>query len=227
MQKIILMKKKINLLCALIMILIGASALWQLFAIGQGFGVGFNSANTEATQKMKMEPFPTILSFSPRNNDIPLAAHTVELTDGQQARVLPVAGICFFPDNVFNYNQNTTLIIFNTFLPIIYIVLAIWTMVLFIKLIINVNKDYIFEHRNVKILRKCGWILLAGSLALIIHIGLEYFLTAPLTNIIKNIALSPFKEIPWSPILLALLALLLAEIWNRAILMKEEQELTI
>ena len=105
-------------------------------------------------------------------------------------------------------------------------VATVWALVLFIRLIVSINKSDIFSWRNVRRLRRLGILLLAA------------FGCALLQEWIKLQAVRQVLEIPGyeltlsdavrgSTLLLGLCALIVGEVFAIGLKMKEEQELTI
>ena len=116
---------------------------------------------------------------------------------------------------------------FRTFI-ILYIVLCIVLLypvirsfVSFIRFILNVNRDKVFVKENIPLLRWSGWGLLY---AIIIELP-AILINQKMEN--KPVSFTSAFEQQYDAILLAILLLIIAEVFVIGIKLKEEQELTI
>lgn len=221
------MKTKINVICVLIMILIIVSALAHLLAAGVGFGVGFNTAIENRSSQSELEAYPAVLTLVADSIGSSAMAASMDLPGSPDVKFTPLSGMVFVPKTVYNSSDNLGSILAASIPSLLYAVAAVWTIILFLKLIVNVNKDFIFEHRNVTLMRRMGWMLICGAAALFVGGICSMISVSSISHLIHGYEVSTFWELPWTPCLLGLLSLLMAEIWNRAIVMKEEQALTV
>lgn len=100
-------------------------------------------------------------------------------------------------------------------------------MIEFIKFIININKGYIFDNKNVKRLKRFSYYLISISVLKCVAGVIEDCLFSQLGLEMDGYSISSYWLLPWGTLLLGLLSLLMAQVWSRGIEMKEEQELTI
>lgn len=223
------MKKSINLLCVLIICVVGVSVVMPTYNIGYYFGTGFR-AGWESEQNGTAEDLiisnRTTVStvFTPNVNKMIYNPDTIVSENSNES--VPVVwsqGTIFVPD------QNIPLwfIIITTVCQLAVIVCVIILIIKFIKLIVNINKDIIFEIKNVRLLRQIGLSFLLSSLFQFLSgITSELFVdTIPYS--FAGYDLSALWVLPWSNVLFGLIAYLMAQIWARGIQMREEQELTI
>ena len=98
---------------------------------------------------------------------------------------------------------------------------AIRSMVSFIRFIWNVNRDKVFVKENIPLLRWSGWGLLY---AIIIEFP-AILINQKMEN--KPVSLTSAFEQEYDAILLAVLLLIIAEVFVIGIKLREEQELTI
>ncbi|MDE5876013.1 MAG: DUF2975 domain-containing protein [Muribaculaceae bacterium] len=219
-------KTSINLLCVLIIVIIGLSLVMPVYYIGYSFGYGF-------AQGIKNSDLPVIESAQPMrsydmafNPDIELFLHPVDSvrsTDGITYPAVIQRAEVFVPTD-----SSTTITSVGTLiLHILSMLMGLTVLVAFIKFVYNINKGHIFEHKNVRLLRLLGILLIAIALCstssgliddhTLSHIGLN----------LKGYSVSTYWTIPWTTLIIGLAALLMAQVWARGIDLKEEQALTI
>ena len=118
------------------------------------------------------------------------------------------------------------LALINTLLSFILIIFGIKAVLQFIKFIRNINRSDIFCWANVKLLRKLGTSLLITFATTLTS---TYMHTWQLSQVLKIPGysynwLNPFSH---SSLLLGVLAFVIAEVFAIGLKMKEEQDLTI
>jgi hypothetical protein len=96
----------------------------------------------------------------------------------------------------------------------------------FIRLIVNINHAQIFAWRNVKLLRKLGFQLL-GIYLLVVVMVITDCMAASQTIEIAGYAPNWMIGFTNSNLLLALISLLVAEVFAMGLRLQEEQDLTI
>jgi hypothetical protein len=107
-----------------------------------------------------------------------------------------------------------------------YVVAGIWAIVLFIRLIVAINKSDIFSWKNVRRLRRLGTLLLASfafqlfSTLLNLHYLEKVFA-------MEGYSISYTDMVSAEPLLFGLSALIVAEIFAIGLRLQEEQELTV
>ncbi len=111
-------------------------------------------------------------------------------------------------------------------LPIqaVCLLILVWK---FIRLIYNFSKERIFVRQNVRLMRQFSF-LLFGIVALEIFSGLvhEYVFSQYPVNM-EGYSVYASWDFPWANLLIALVSLLMAQVWARGIEIQEEQALTI
>ncbi len=219
-------KTSINLLCVLIIATIGLSLVMPVYYIGYSFGYGF-------AEGIKNSEIPTIAS-NPNikgydmafNPDIELFLHPVDSVrsvDGTSYPAVIQRAEVFVPtDSTITITSVGPLILY-----ILSLIIGLIVLIAFIKFVYNINKGHIFEHKNVRLLRLVGILLIIMALCSTLsgliddhtlsHVGLE----------LKGYSVSTYWTIPWSTVIIGLASLLMAQVWARGIDLKEEQALTI
>ena len=123
-------------------------------------------------------------------------------------------------------NPGITRITITLILSLSYIAAAIIAFICFIILIININKSYIFEWKNVRLLRRIGIALITTSLIVIILGYLNYHTVSSQIQL-KDYDFDYSNILQTGNLMLGLASLLIAEIFAIGLKLREEQELTI
>nr|MDE7495456.1 DUF2975 domain-containing protein [Muribaculaceae bacterium] len=116
-----------------------------------------------------------------------------------------ISGICYFLSLVF----------------CIFLVIEI------VKFVVNINRGEVFVAKNVKRLRHISICFIAISLLIVISGVAQEYLLGSMNLTLSGYQLSAYWIIPWSNLLLGLLALLIAQVWSRGIALEEEQQFTV
>ena len=111
-------------------------------------------------------------------------------------------------------------------LDFVQLAAIVWSIVLFVKLIVAINRSDIFNWRNIRRLRRLGVLLIVGfGCSLLV----EYLSLCSLREVLSlqnyDLVLSDMVDI--TTFVLGLTALIVAEVFAIGLKMKEEQELTI
>jgi len=106
------------------------------------------------------------------------------------------------------------------------LVSGVWALVLFIRIVVAVNRSDIFNWRNVRRLRRLGILLIVGFVCVLLP---EYLSLCSLREVFSLEAydLTLSDSVKVTNLLLGLIALIVAEIFAIGLKMKEEQDLTI
>lgn len=223
------MKKKLNILCVLVFVVIFLLIAKNAFEFGTGIYAGAIFAGEKREQINKgggggmdftkgetilVDVFPTKAMLKPDS--------VFNEKTGQYIRILHTQFMAEITPKGNNIRMGIIMII-----GIIQFITIIGVLVYFIKLIISINRSSIFNWENVKRLRFMGYALLISFLctttlgALNLHaanagIELERYILNP-TFFLNNLP----------DLFLILGCLIVAEIFAIGLKMKEEQDLTI
>lgn len=220
------MKKIVNILCVIILIILVTMLALSVCSFGMGFGKGvsasddmFNSGDAYGMENVYMSP-----DTEKSNSFFP---DSLELSDGEKIPMIVQHAIVCPPEMETDHGKFFNPLIVNTILILTYLAFMVVVVVKFIKFIININKDRIFVVKNVRLIKQMGiWLLVAAAVYIVYGI-LGDIRLAGLHLSPRNYVITADWNVPWSNIILGLLALLISEIWKMAFKMKEEQELTI
>lgn len=219
-------KSAIYVLSILIITVLGLSVILPGIDMFEGFSSGFKAGLDEAYNNPESEQsldVPYTMHFTPTVDQIFNSQDSIAFTNGT---VYPViiheASICI-PGHQF-----PQWIVWVTYIAnIVTFVLLIILIYKFIKFILNIIKDKIFVDINARYLRHFSYCLLAIAVIQIGLIAVDIIELSELNLTLAGYEISTNAPYPWTNLLLGLISLLISIIWSRAVLIKEEQELTI
>lgn len=230
------MKRRINIICVLILVVIICECLSSLFFMGYGFNAGLQAGMETGKNSYDITSLESDYSFIPEHQTIIGGSDTLMLSSGQKVGFIPLSGYVLRNQsasgdgyNLSKPSQATrlTMMIGSSVVNLAVLVLIIMALVDFIRFIVAINRNHIFEYRNVRFLNRVGiYMLVVAALLIICGVASE-LVSAPFIPHIEGYEVARNWSLPVSEILIGLLALLMAQIWRRAIILKEEQALTI
>lgn len=227
-------KTSIYVLSVITIIIVACSVLEPAFRVVKfgvaGFKAGYESAeNEEASAPDNIEPEdimigePMTISFSPDVSTVVNPQDSIIFDNGDALPlVVDQASVSLPYDKIPAWSHILSLVC--TPLQIILLGLLIWR---FIKFIINISKSRIFVKKNVTLLRQISFLLLAIAVITITESVANEYLFSSFNFTMEGYQLSAFMPFPWSDLLMALICLLMAQVWALGIEIKEDQELTI
>lgn len=222
------MKRRLNILCLIVILVLSYSVLHAgyYFFIGVKLGVEAVTENKEDISKVHEVMNMQYISLIPKSWSMQ-------------------GGSDMFADSVYNEKSQTYVpavysamavsmetppsvwrTISNWLFPPLQVVLYVWAIVLFIRLVISINKSDIFNWRNVRRLRSIGGILIiafccTGIAAYLNLRGIEEVFS------IRGYELSLSDMLDTTILVVGLCSLIVGEIFAIGLRMKEEQDLTI
>ena len=222
-------KRIINLLCALIIGVLGISVLLPLVSIIYSISTSEFVCNTDevsttenATEKNRSH-IPMGVTFKATSQHMIAFKDSVTFDNGQSLPVLLQQGIIVVPEQ--NYTKAAT--ISEMISSIADVILCLLMVVVLIRLIVNINRGEIFVRRNVRFLSRFGIYMLLMSLIQCINIWVQDLAFKSTGISIDGYIIGVNTEISWSNFLIGLIALLMAQVWSAGINLREENELTI
>lgn len=198
--------------------------------MGWGFGAGFTAGMETESENYDVTSLGNDYLFLPEQQTLINGADTLLLSSGDKVRFIPLSGYVL-RDDVWQGDKSTgtfvTTLKITAFVYVAVLILCILALVDFIRFIVAINRNHLFEHRNVRFLNRVGvYMLVVAALMIICGVVREY-IHAPFIPQLVGYEVTLNWSLPVSEILIGLLALLMGQIWLRAIRLKEEQELTI
>lgn len=215
----------INLLCIIILTVLGASVLEPCVAMGMGLLNGFEDARDEAEgeQADASTGMPVMLASNVDPHYISQLNDTLTFDNGRQIAVETEKIRVSLPEADYPFSAQTAVVLCSLGNVVLFIIFC----VKFIRFIVNINKGLIFNLRNIRYLNTMGTLLLFIALLQAVIGVTEDLVVARVGMTLEGVALSSAWTLPWDEVLLGTLSLLMAQIWRRGLMMKEEQELTI
>lgn len=232
------MKKRLNLLCAIVLLVMGWSVVetgyYLVIGAHMGIQAGWNYAKAEAeggnagqTRMKELERLRNLTYISALPGLLQGDSHQLLRDSVYNARTQ-----CYVPAAYASLlvsvetRQNKATAVTSGVLGLLVFVATVWALVLFIKLIVRINKSDIFNWRNVRRLRRLGLLLLVAFGSTLLQEWLKLQAIRQALEI-PGYDLTLPDTVKGSTLLLGLCALIVAEVFSIGLKMKEEQDLTI
>ena len=226
------MKNRLNAFCVLIVLVFTLVVGYQLKDTFCSFIAGFNEGYSHSTSVTMNHEKSSMSDFISKSK---LFVHPFE--------IVPSTGHIKY-DKIKNVklNRDDDYILTNgmvfldrgsiilqmslMLLNLISYFFYVWSVVYFFRFIRNINRNIIFDKRNIIQLRKLGWGFVIVFFTTLISSYLDFY------DMTKYFSLSYAEIKPYHPfasteIFMGLTAFLFAEVFSIGIKMREEQELTI
>jgi len=220
------MKRKLNILCLLVVLVLSYSVFESLYQVGMGMKISFEAGHkvgkemkhnrSDLDKIMHMKPVAMIPDAFPLFTDSILNEKTGEYVPVMYSQM--IVSVKTQP----SMTQTLTMTAFS-FINVFSIIIAI---VIFILLIVSINKSQIFNWRNVSRLRWMGGALILSFICLVIPMGMTSHMLSDVFSI-KGYVLNFSEFMSTTNLVLGLSALIVAEVFAIGLRMKEEQDLTI
>ena len=216
------MKRRLNILCGLVFAVIAIGLIPVFYSFGMGFGAGFHEDKAgDDTNDLEQMLNAQTVHLCPSRMD--------SLQSGTIRNAVSGEEVHFWPERVMAdvvVDYPTWYVTTDKVMLFLAAAALIAILVLFLKLIVRVNKGRVFEWKNVRLLRWLGSIIFIASLLT----TLLQIYGASVIN--EQFAVNGFKPDYFSyvsvmELTVGLVALIVAEIFAVGLKMKEEQELTI
>lgn len=215
----------INILSVLIILILAGSISLPVYLGVQSFLYGFKEGleSAESDKPMKFEDATFDVAFNPQVSVIYQQNDSITFKSGDTYPFVIMRGLVSVPDKKVANTRSIVNVIVNIAIFALFIALVVDL----IKFVVNVNRGVYFESKNMKRLCRFGcYLLIMAALECVGGICDDYFLST-LNLKLTGYFISSYWNIPFGTTLLGLLALMMANVWQRAISIKEEQELTI
>jgi len=220
------MKKRLNVLCLLVVLVLGYSVFEQIYYIAQTavttYEMGYQAGRSGKGARAEIEKLSHIQPVAVFPDNFPLFSDSIlnEKT-GEYVPIIYSQMIASIKTNPNPWQMFT--LKFTASANIITIILAIF---IFIRLIISINKSIIFNWRNVRRLRWMGVSLILSFIFSVIPMVIT---SVTLSDVfaIKGYSLHLSEFMSITNLVLGLSALIVGEVFAIGLRMKEEQDLTI
>lgn len=216
------MKRRLNIFCVIVMLVLGFSVLETGYYAALGFQAGVKASMGEEKREEVMH-----MKF---------------------VHLLPAGierGAGFFRDSVYNAKSGSYvpaaysslmvsvptspspwLMGVEGLLSILQLGVLLWAVVLFVRLVVSINRSDIFNWRNVRRLHRIGIALVTGFCCTLASAWLNIH-SLEGAFALEGYRLSMTDAVSTTLLVLGLCALIVGEVFAIGLRMKEEQELTI
>lgn len=223
------MKRRLNILCVLVMLVLGYSVLESAYLMGRGFGeglaIGMNMVKKEKGKTPDVNKLNNVygmkaIALMPNN----FTGYTDSVYNEKSATYVPAV-----------YNQMVVIVptksdIWGMLVPQLFILISLFTtlltIVLFVKLIVSINKSDTFNWKNVYTLRWIGGSLILSYFCIAIP---AYIAGYQLSEVfaLRGYSLHQSDLTSVTTLVLGITSLIVAEVFAIGLRLKEEQDLTI
>lgn len=226
------MRKRLNLLCVIVLAVLGWSVIesgyYLVMGASMGFQAGWNAA--EADHK-KVEP-PTDVSKFANMKGIHLKPQ-LSVSQLMKDSVYNEKGGSYVPATYMSMlvsvptaEEGMGRSLVRMLLSFVNIGCGVWALVLFVRLVVSINRFDIFSWRNVRRLRLLGLALVANFVCEVILVWMGI---ASLESVfaLRGYELSFSDMVERTTLVLGICSLIVGEVFAIGLHMKEEQDLTI
>ena len=209
------MKRRLNILCVIVLLVLGYSVLETTYYVGLGIKTGIEKGFDSKIDVQVVQLVPKDLG-----GDILIDSVYNEKT----GEYVPAA----YGQMIVSVNTQPSVLsrIVSLLILILNYVAIVWAVVLFIRLIVSINKSDIFNWKNVRRLRRLGVLLIIGFVCTFLLAFLSFHNVEKVFSV-TGYSLSMADMVHITSLVLGISALIVAEVFAIGLKMKEEQELTI
>lgn len=218
------MKRRLNILCVIVLLVLSYSVLEMTYYVGMGIKLGLEKGFSEAVDKKEKEEMTNLQIVQLMPKDFGGAILIDSVYNEKSGEYVPAS----YGQMIVSVDTQPGILsrVVSALLLLADYVVIIWAVVLFIRLIVSINRSDIFNWKNVRRLRRLG-------ILLIISFGCTFFSAfLSLHNVEKVFSVSGYSlsmtdMVHITSLVLGLSALIVAEVFAIGLRMKEEQDLTI
>ena len=217
------MKKKLNILCVIVMLVLGYSVIDAAYYVGTGFKAGIElGTNKKLAMAKKQELMHLqVISLMPKHMSNILSD---SIYNAKTGKYLPASygQLAVSVDT----HPSITVRVMSALAGLTDFITTVWAVVLFIRIIIAINKSDIFNWRNVRRIRRLGIMLIIGFGCTLFMALLTAYSVGKVFDS-SNYSLYVTDMVKITSLVLGITALIVAEVFAIGLKMKEDQDLTI
>lgn len=222
------MKRRLNILCLVVMLVLSYSVLEAGYHIFLGAKMGAQTGMELGKEGSDMAAYKELMNLKV----VKLIPSSMESLD-------------FFRDSLYNEKSKSYVpavyssmmisvdshdsagkTVVKYLLVYLHLGFSLWAVVLFIRLIISINKSDIFNWRNVRRLRRLGMALVVSFCCTFASAYLDFVGIGAVFSL-HGYELSLSELVSTTTLVLGLCSLIVGEVFAIGLKMKEEQDLTI
>ena len=227
------MKRRLNILCAVVLLVMGWSVGVSLYYMGLGMTKGVQMGMDAAREiqeggsydKLQEVNNLRIISLFPKFlKEHKEGIFTDSVRNEKTGQYVPMAYTNLMVS--VQVEKPVWQNVVSGGMGMLALVAGVWALVLFIRIVVAVNRSDIFNWCNVRRLRRLGILLIVGFVCVLLP---EYLSLCSLREVFSLEAydLTLSDSVKVTNLLLGLISLIVAEIFAIGLKMKEEQDLTI
>ena len=220
-QTRMMMKKKLKLFCLLIFVVL----VCDILSMSNVFITGFTSGMRHGMEKRDVKQIDPsnycYISLLPAEISSQTAQTITDKATGKSQQAWPTQLMVQKKEQTSTFSA-----IFKVVYTLVFGALAIAALVAFIYFVRNINRNKIFIHNNIRLLRIMGWCLLTAGI-IVTADGCYDTYVAQQSFSLSGYVVDYSSAADLSNILFGLFSLVIAEAFAIGLKMKEEQELTI
>lgn len=221
------MKRRLNILCVIVILVLGYSVVEATYYLVVGVKAGVEAGVSAGTSVDRQREVMNLkyINLMPEN----LATGTGDffmdsVYNEKSGKYVPAS----YGSLIASIDTGSTVSgrLTSTFLNLIHFGVSIWAIVLFIRLVIAINKSDIFNWKNVRRLRRLGLALIISFFVIFLS---AYFTFREVGEVfsVPGYKLSFSDMVNTTTLVLGISTLIVAEVFAIGLRMKEEQDLTI
>ena len=205
------MKRRLNILCVIVLLVLGYSVLETTYYVGLGIKTGIEKGIDSKIDAKAKEEISNVQVVQLVPKDLGGDILIDSVYNEKSGKYVPAA----YGQMIVSVNTQPSVLsrIVSLLILIVNYVAIVWAVVLFIRLIVSINKSDIFNWKNVRRLRRLGVLLIIGFVCTFLLAFLSFHNVADMVHI--------------TSLVLGISALIVAEVFAIGLKMKEEQDLTI
>ena len=217
------MKRRLNLLCLLVMLVLSYSVFSTLYDFGRGVSAGLKMAKNIKADKAAKNDNPALhlklAAFTPDN----FTCFTDSVYNEKTSSYVPAMYSQLIVSVKTNPSMCTMLI--SGILSLLEFISIALSVVFFIRIIISINKSDIFNWKNVRRLRWLGVALLLNFISEAVPALMNDYELSSVFSLSGYSMETSIDSVML--VILGLVSLIVGEVFAIGLKMKEEQDLTI